>query len=129
MIRLVIFGSRTVPASRAVDVIDYAFRDSVVNDWHLDDVAARDIEVVCGMAKGPDLAGYQWALRCGYRVAEFRPDWERHGKRAGFVRNREMAQYATHGIGIWHGESNGTANMAAHLLVLGKPVVLVEWWP
>ncbi len=51
-------------------------------------------EVVCGMAKGADEAGRQWALWNHIPVKEFPADWKKNGRGAGFVRNREMAEYA-----------------------------------
>lgn len=68
-------------------------------------------EVVCGMARGVDLLGKQWADQRGIYVKEFPADWNAHGRRAGPIRNAEMAKYADALIAIWDGESKGTANM------------------
>ena len=43
--------------------------------------------------------------------AEFPADWERHGKAAGYIRNREMAQNADALVAFWDGESRGTKSM------------------
>jgi YspA, cpYpsA-related SLOG family/Possible lysine decarboxylase len=51
-------------------------------------------EVVCGCASGADTEGRKWAERAGLPVKEFRPDWDRHGRAAGPIRNGEMARYA-----------------------------------
>lgn len=111
--RLVIFGSRDAFPSE--DQIEAA----------LPAIDLDDTEVVCGLARGADSCGAVWAKRMQIPVTEFRPDWDRYGKRAGFVRNKQMAEYATCGIGFWKGESNGTANMTSWLVALGKPVRLV----
>lgn len=68
-------------------------------------------EVVCGMARGVDLLGKHWADQRGIYVKEFPADWNAHGRRAGPIRNAEMAKYADALIAIWDGESKGTANM------------------
>lgn len=51
-------------------------------------------EVVCGCATGADTCGRLWASLNTVPVATFRPDWRKHGKAAGPMRNAEMAEYA-----------------------------------
>lgn len=51
-------------------------------------------EVVCGMARGADLAGLRWAKRNNIPVMEMPADWDKYGKSAGYRRNVEMAEYA-----------------------------------
>ena len=81
------------------------------------------------MAAGADEYGLAWARRNNIAVIEMPADWRTHGQRAGFIRNRAMAGRATHGLGFWHDESGGTANMATRLVVLGKPCRVLEWRP
>ncbi len=50
-------------------------------------------EVVCGMARGADLAGLRWAKRNNISVVEMPADWDKYGKSAGYRRNVEMAEY------------------------------------
>ncbi|GEM_PF-1316445 len=69
------------------------------------------LEVVCGGARGVDRLGAQWAVKCRIPVTVFHADWDTYGKRAGFIRNEEMAQYANCLIAIWDGKSKGTAHM------------------
>lgn len=52
-------------------------------------------EVVSGGAHGVDQCGEAWARSRGISVERFLPDWRVHGKAAGPIRNREMAEYAT----------------------------------
>lgn len=66
-------------------------------------------EVVCGMAKGVDLAGKAWAKKRGIPVKEFQPNWAEFGPAAGPIRNREMAKYADAAILFPGGK--GTNNM------------------
>lgn len=69
------------------------------------------IEVVCGGAKGPDKMGERWAKENGHSVKHFLPDWSKHGKGAGMVRNGDMAKYADALIAFWDGRSRGTKDM------------------
>lgn len=65
-------------------------------DWLVEQLKDLDAsEVVCGMARGADMFGYRGARYLSLPVAEFLADWKRYGKRAGYVRNTCMAEYAT----------------------------------
>lgn len=46
--------------------------------------------VITGGAAGVDRHADDEAFRLRYRTQVIKPDWERHGKRAGFLRNLEM---------------------------------------
>lgn len=112
--KLVIFGSRNCYPTIAE--IDYA-----VEIFGFTSV----VMVVCGMADGADRSGKLWAEHHGLGVIPFPAEWDKYGKRAGFIRNKEMAKCADAGLGFWKGESGGTANMTAQLVLLRKRVVLV----
>ncbi len=68
-------------------------------------------EVVSGKARGVDSLGERWAIENFKPVKEFPANWEMHGKAAGPIRNREMANYAEALIAIFDGKSPGTKNM------------------
>jgi hypothetical protein len=68
-------------------------------------------EVVCGTAPGVDTLGEDWAKVNNIPVKYFKPDWDTHGKAAGPIRNRQMAEYGEALIAIWNGDSPGTKNM------------------
>ncbi|MCK0510242.1 SLOG family protein [Aromatoleum buckelii] len=67
--------------------------------------------IVCGGAKGADEHGAEWGKQQGLEVKNYPADWKKYGKRAGPVRNREMAENAEGLIAVWDGSSRGTANM------------------
>jgi len=75
----------------------------------LDDMADYITEVVCGMARGADTQGRLWAERMGIPVKEFPANWNRFGRGAGMIRNREMAEYAD--MVILFDGGRGTQNM------------------
>ena len=79
-------------------------------------------EVVSGTAQGVDSTGASLAALHGMALKEFPADWKTHGKRAGMLRNRQMAEYADALIAVWDGVSRGTANMIEEMRKLGKPV-------
>jgi len=51
-------------------------------------------EVVSGGATGIDKEGEDYAYAHGIPVKRFPADWDKHGKAAGPIRNRDMAKYA-----------------------------------
>lgn len=86
----------------------------------------KDIEeVVSGKAKGFDLLGEAWAAEQHIPVRAFPADWNRHGKRAGFIRNGEMAGYADALIAITYG-TPGTRNMIQTMRDIGKKVFILD---
>jgi hypothetical protein len=79
-------------------------------------------EIVCGGANGVDKEGAHWAEHYGAKVTYFIPDWQKHGKAAGPIRNREMAEYADALLIFWDGVSKGSASMVREMETLGKPI-------
>ena len=68
--------------------------------------------IICGMARGADMLGYRLAKEFKLPLKEFPADWSM-GKKAGYIRNEQMAKYAQeHGNGVlfafWDGKSKGT---------------------
>lgn len=70
-----------------------------------------DIEIVSGGANGADKLGEKYAKENGYALKRFPANWDKYGKRAGVLRNEEMAKYADALIAFWDGKSKGTKNM------------------
>lgn len=110
--KVIIAGSRdvTFPLLHVVRAVDES-------GWMI-------TEVVSGCARGVDEHGEQWAKRRDIPVKRFPADWDRHGRAAGPIRNRQMAQYADALIAIWDGKSRGTKNMIDEMNKCGKPVLI-----
>ena len=99
------------------------FDDVVLLFDKLDHFLQRQEEVliVHGGAKGADSIAAQYAENKGIETKVFLPDWEGLGKKAGYVRNKEMidfiSKYPDKGcVVFWDGESKG----AAHTIKLAK---------
>lgn len=67
--------------------------------------------IISGGAKGVDELGEAYAYLHEIPLEVFNAEWGKHGRGAGHIRNREMAENADALIAIWDGESRGTANM------------------
>lgn len=67
--------------------------------------------VISGGADGVDKMGENYAKKHKLPVEVFLPDWAKHGKAAGPIRNRQMADNAEALLALWDGVSRGTKNM------------------
>lgn len=72
---------------------------------------SNELEIVSGGAIGVDALGERYAKEKGFTITKFNADWEKYGKSAGPIRNKQMADYAHGLIAFWDGESKGTKNM------------------
>jgi len=100
-IKLVVFGSRTFN--------DYNLLKERL-DHYLQKVDNM-VVIVSGKAKGADTLGEKYATEKGFKIKEYPADWDRDGKSAGYIRNEQMAKFATHAVGFWDGKSAGTKHM------------------
>lgn len=128
-LRVIIAGSR--------DFDDFTRLMNNCNDI-LSDIVNKNndlekIRIVSGTARGADQLGEQYAINMRHELSKFYPDWDRLGKRAGYVRNAEMAEYAkadgNHGvlIAFWDGKSKGTKHMIDLAEKKGLEVHIVEF--
>lgn len=99
MLKVIIAGSR--------DFDDYELLKSKC-DYFLRN---REVEIVSGTARGADVLGERYAEERDLVVKRFPADWDKYGKRAGYLRNVEMAEYADALITFWDGKSRGTKHM------------------
>ena len=118
MARLIIAGSRGFDdfARLSEEVDRFCLRQSI-----------KVVEVVSGGARGADRLGERWANELSIKVTRFPAQWATYGKSAGMVRNRRMAEYATHLIAFWDGSSRGTQNMIEVARKQGLEVLVVAY--
>lgn len=67
-----------------------------------------DTVVVSGGARGVDRTAEGEATKLGLTVLSIRPDWDKYGKRAGFLRNEDIVRFAEKLVAFWDGKSKGT---------------------
>lgn len=67
--------------------------------------------IICGEACGADKLGKRYAEEHDIPVMSFPADWDKYGKVAGYIRNKQMAAHADALIVFWDGKSKGTRNM------------------
>jgi predicted Rossmann fold nucleotide-binding protein DprA/Smf involved in DNA uptake len=98
MMRTIIAGSRNIH--------DYDLVVQAVNASGI-----KITEVISGNAAGIDTLAIQYAIENNLPIGIFPADWDTHGRKAGPLRNAEMAENADALIAIWDGKSRGTASM------------------
>lgn len=119
-VKVIVAGSRSFTDLELLkEKCDYYLSDAVASNY--------DIEIVSGTAKGADKLGEEYAKKRGYHIAFFPAQWKTHGKRAGYLRNQEMADYADALIAFWDGESKGTKHMIDIANKKGMPVRIVKY--
>ena len=74
-------------------------------------ISGIEVEIVSGTAKGADQLGERFAKDHNYPIKQFPADWNTHGKKAGYLRNKQMSEYADMLVAFWDGESKGTKHM------------------
>lgn len=70
-----------------------------------------DLEIISGMARGADTLGILFAHEFGLAIHKFPAKWNVYGKRAGYIRNVDMASIGDMLIAFWDGKSRGTQHM------------------
>lgn len=84
-------------------------------------------EIVSGKAKGADTLGEKYASLNNIPVKEFPANWNLYGKKAGFLRNQEMGNYADCLIAFWDSNSKGTKHMIEYMKGLKKQVFVFNF--
>lgn len=100
MKRILVCGGRGYNDQRKVfEVLDKAL------------LAFKDVFIIQGGAIGADTAARRWAEDRSVQYEEYPADWERYGKRAGYIRNVLMLEAGQPDLVIAFPGGNGTKMM------------------
>jgi len=96
---LAVVGSRTFNAYNTLKIV-------------LDEIKTiYDITcVVSGGADGTDKLSEKWAKENNIKTKIYLPDWDKFGKSAGFIRNKDIWDNSDFGVAFWDGNSKGTSH-------------------
>ena len=89
------------------------------------DCLALEEEVVSGGAAGVDDCAARYAREHGMKLTEFLPQYERYGRAAPIVRNKQIVEYADRVIAFWDGKSKGTKSVIQYAERIGKPCEVI----
>ncbi len=64
--------------------------------------------IVSGGAYGADKIAELYAKKYNYNLIIHKPDWNKYGKSAGYIRNKLIINDSDYIIAFWDGESKGT---------------------
>lgn len=117
--KLIIAGSRGFN--------DYEKMEKVVNNLISRVKDDKEIVIISGTAGGADKLGERYAVRNGYSLELMPADWNLHKKRAGYLRNRAMADIANACIIFWDGVSPGSKHMYDICMKKKVPVRLIKY--
>lgn len=101
--RVAIVGSR--------DFTDFEYLEkwvlrTLIHDIGVDDF--RTLKIVSGGARGADTLAEMFAHRHNISTNIFPANWNKYGKKAGYLRNIEIVNNCDFLIAFWDGESKGT---------------------
>ena len=82
--------------------------------------------LISGGAKGADSLGEKYAKENNIETKIFYPDWSKHGKKAGFLRNSDIINEAELIIAFWDKSSKGTKDSLDKALKLNKRVLIIS---
>lgn len=117
--KIAIIGSRTFDDTAHLKAVMLSHFSANVSDW------SHVTEVISGGAKGADKLGADWAREQGIKLTEYLPDWERYGKRAGFIRNEDIVKNADMVVSFWDSISKGTQNSLSIAKRLKIPTLVI----
>jgi len=112
MFKVIVAGSRNFN--------NYEFLKNTLNYLLINQ---NNIEIVSGTANGADKLGEMYARKLHLGLKQFPADWDQYGKRAGYLRNEQMAKYADALVAFWDSKSVGTKHM---IDLAGKYKLLVR---
>lgn len=118
MYKIIVAGSRLMH--------DYFLVESVLSRI-IQNYPKQEIEIVSGGAKGADKLGELFATKHQLNLKVFPADWDNLGKKAGPIRNQQMADYATHCIVFWDGISRGSKDMIERAQKKGLSTIVYNY--
>ncbi len=87
-----------------------------------DDKNQEEPIIVSGGARGIDSLAEIEAKNLKIKTIIFKPDWDRYGKKAGFLRNILIINEADKVIAFWDGASKGTKHSIDLAIKQDKPL-------
>lgn len=117
--RVLICGSRGVK----INVAD--IDESLLTLRTLNVVDEVDL-IISGGASGPDRVAIDWAKSHGCKSIVCPANWEKYGRSAGMIRNRDMVEMCDVCLGFWDGKSRGTEFTLESARKLDKKTFIVD---
>lgn len=127
--KLAIIGSRSFNNEELLN--------KIINEFFIDSYGTPIFDtLVSGGASGADKLGENWAKKWNKIYAKnsfeiklkiFYPDWDKFGKSAGFVRNRNIIEESDVILAFYDGVSHGTAH-SIDLAKKAKKITMIVYF-
>ncbi len=117
--RLAIVGSR--------DFYEYPILLNYLNTYFFNGYSQMFVfdTIVSGGAKGADSLAGRFAEDYEIEIQIFKPEWDKYGKGAGFLRNQTIVNNCDVVLAFWDGKSRGTADTIAKAKTAKKPTFII----
>ena len=109
------------------DFMDYNLLKEKTNKILQEKKVTHKIVIISGCARGADTLGLRYASENTFDVEEYPADWDKYGKKAGYMRNVEMAENADALIAFWDGKSKGTKHMIDIATERNLPIRVIRY--
>lgn len=115
IINIGVVGSRSFNSYYVVKTLidEYRKQHNLLNNDY--------IKIISGGANGADSLGKQYSITNNIELIEYLPNWDKYGKRAGMIRNRDIWKKSNVIFVFWDGYSKGTEDT---ILNCDKPLII-----
>ena len=108
------------------------FEDAELMDFVLGEYLIEtngDLIIVSGGCRGADQEASIWAQQQHPLIPReiYWPDWEKHGKAAGFILNAEIVKASDEILAFWDGKSKGTQHTISLAKKANKTVTIIDY--
>ena len=111
--KIAVVGSREF---REKDLIGY------ILSLETESFHSQEVTIVSGGARGVDSWAEEIADLANFKKEIFKPEWDKYGKSAGFIRNKLIVNEADKVIAFWDGQSKGTKHSIDLAIKASKPI-------
>jgi len=84
-------------------------------------------KLISGGARGADTLAEKYAYENSIITEIFYPDWNRFGRGAGFIRNKEIIENCDMVVAFWDGKSKGTLSSIQLATKALKEVLIIPF--
>lgn len=110
--------------ARCRDYNDYDRTKKILDQFY--NKFKNDLIILSGGAKGTDSLGERYAKENNLQLQVFPANWTRYGKKAGPIRNEQMAKACNAVLTFWDGKSKGTRSMLKLAKKYNKKIYIIK---
>ncbi len=104
-----------------------AFDRGLYSYYEGEPMMPENITIISGAAKGVDSVAIDWAITNWLSFKEFPANWDKYGKAAGPIRNKQMLEEGKPDLVVAFPGGRGTANMVKLAKEAGVEVIEIEY--